>query len=311
MNETLLPSTELSNVMTIENCIYYIRDKQVMLDSDLATFFQVNTKVLNQQMRRNKDRFPEDFCFQLNSNEFKNLRSQNVTAKTLSSKRRYNPYVYTEQGILVLAGVLKSDIAAKMSVEIARVFVRMRKYLLENKDVFLEITDIKNRQLEFEDITNKRFEQLFNRVDKIDIPKSRLFFSDEWFDAYEFIVDIIRRAKESIILIDPYLDNKVLSYLSHKNNGVTITLIYSDKAKLEIEEVNKFISQYGELTAKVNNDIHDRFLIIDSHDCYSLGTSLNHMGRKLFLINKIENQEIVDTIIRVLNRTNNKKGGNI
>jgi hypothetical protein len=299
MNKTLLPSTELSNVMPIENCIYYIRDKQVMLDSDLAAFFQVDTKRLNQQMKRNQDRFPEDFCFKLNSVEFKYLTSQNATSSY--GGRRYQPYVYTEQGILVLAGVLKSDIAAKMSVEIARVFVRMRKYLLENKDVLIEITDIKNRQLEFEDNTNKRFELLFNKLDKMDIPKSKLFFNNEWFDAYEYIVNIIKKAKESIILIDPYLDDKALSYLAHKNTGVSITLVYSDKSKLNIEEINRFISQYGELTTKVNNDIHDRFLIIDNQDCYALGTSLNYTGSKIFLINKIENQEIVKTIIRVSN----------
>ena len=176
----------------------------------------------------------------------------------------------------------------------------MRQFLLENKDVFLEITDIKNRQLEFEDSTNKKFELIFNRLDKMDIPKSKLFFDGEWFDAYEFIVDIIKRAKQSIVLIDPYIDDKALSYLSHKNEDVSVTLVYGNKAKLDQEQIDRFTSQYGELKVKTNNDIHDRFLIIDNQDCYSLGTSLNHAGKRLFLVNKIENQEIVKTIVKVI-----------
>lgn len=138
----------------IEECIYNIRGQQVMLDSDIAFFFDVTVSAMNRQMKRNIERFPEDFCFQLSNKEIDDLRCQNGTTKFLSSKRRYNPYVYTEEGIITLAGVLKNDIAAKMSVEIARKFIQMRKFILENGDVLLALAKLQNRQIEFENETN-------------------------------------------------------------------------------------------------------------------------------------------------------------
>ena len=155
----------------IEECIYNIRGQQVMIDSDVAYFFGVETKYLNRQMKRNIERFPEDFCFKLNSKEFKKLRCQNVTFNHTVGNRKYIPYVYTEEGVIALSGVIKSETAAKMSVEIARKFIQMRKFILENGDVLLALAKLQNRQIEFENETNRKFDEILKLISKADLPK--------------------------------------------------------------------------------------------------------------------------------------------
>lgn len=191
---------------SIEECIYNIRGQQVMLDSDVAYFFGVETKYLNRQMKRNIERFPEDFCFKLNSKEFKNLRCQNVTFNHTVGSRKYMPYVYTEEGVIALSGVIKSEIAAKMSIEIARKFIQMRKFILENGDVLLALARLQNRQIEFENETNKKFDEVLKLISKADLPKQAIFCAGQFYDAYEYISSIIRKANSSIVLIDPYCD---------------------------------------------------------------------------------------------------------
>lgn len=299
MKNDFLPAAILNN-KRIKDCIYNIRGQQVMLDSDIAFFFEVSTKSLNQQMKRNFERFPDDFCFQLTDDELSNLlRSQNVTSNAVSSKRRYNPYAYTEHGIIALAGVLKSDVAAKMSVEIVREFIQMRKFILENGDVLLALAKLQNRQLEFENETNHKFKEVFRLIEKIDLPNTALFYNGDWYDAFNYIVDIIRRAKQSIILIDPYCDNKALSFFKYKNEGVKILICNGPKSKLGKEEFSRFESQYGSIKVKTINDLHDRFLIIDEEECYDLGTSLNYTGKKFFVINKIKKSNVIKEIIKI------------
>ena len=203
----------------IEECIYNIRGQQVMFDSDVAFFFGVETKTINKQMKRNIDRFPEDFCFQLSNKEIDDLRCHFGTTKFLSSKRRYNPYVYTEEGIIALAGVLKNDIAAKMSVEIARRFIQMRKFILENGDVLLALAKLQNRQIEFENETNKKFDEILKLISKADLPKQAIFSAGQFYDAYEYISSIIQRANTSIVLIDPYCDSKAFTFLKNKKRN--------------------------------------------------------------------------------------------
>ena len=269
-----------------------------MLDSDIADFFDVDTKRINEQMKRNKARFPEDFCFQLNSLEFKTLKSQNATSNIGRGGKQKLPFVYTEHGIIALAGVLKSETADKMSVEIARKFVQMRKFILENGDVLLALAKLQNRQLEFENETNHKFEQVFKLIEKLDLPKTALFYNGEWFDAFDFIVGIIRKAAKSIILVDPYCDNKALSFLKYKSEGVEILICNTSKSKLENEELSRFESQYGVIKVRTLTNLHDRFLIIDEEECYDLGASLNYAGKKLFMINKIDTAAVVKEIIR-------------
>ena len=299
MNNSLLPTISISSNKNIEDCIYNIRGQQVMLDSDIAAFFDVDTKRINEQMKRNKARFPEDFCFQLNSLEFKTLKSQNATSNIGRGGKQKLPFVYTEHGIIALAGVLKSETADKMSVEIARKFIQMRKFILENGDVLLALAKLQNRQLEFENETNHKFEQVFKLIEKLDLPKTALFYNGEWFDAFDFIVGIIRKAAKSIILVDPYCDNKALSFLKYKSEGVEILICNTSKSKLENEELSRFESQYGVIKVRALTNLHDRFLIIDEEECYDLGTSLNYAGKKLFMINKIDTAAVVKEIIRI------------
>ncbi len=299
MDNSLLPTISISSNKNIEDCIYNIRGQQVMLDSDIAEFFDVGTKRINEQMKRNKARFPEDFCFQLNSIEFKTLKSQNATSNIGRGGKQKLPFVYTEHGIIALAGVLKSETADKMSVEIARKFIQMRKFILENGDVLLALAKLQNRQLEFENETNHKFEQVFKLIEKLDLPKTALFYNGEWFDAFDFIVGIIRKATKSIILVDPYCDNKALSFLKYKSEGVEVLICNTSKSKLENEELSRFGSQYGAIKVRTLTNLHDRFLIIDEEECYDLGASLNYAGKKLFMINKIDTTAVVKEIIRI------------
>ena len=302
MNRDLLQTTLLLNDKNIEDCIYNIRGQQVMLDSDIAYLFDTNVSLLNRQMRRNIGRFPEDFCFQLTDDEIRNLRCQNGTTKLLSSKRRYAPYVYTEHGIIALAGVLKSEIADKMSVEIARKFIQMRKFILENGDVLLALAKLQNKQLDFEDETNRKFEQVFKLIERLDLPKTALFCAGEWYDAFEYISSIISSANQSIILVDPYCDGKAFTFLCNRKDGVNITVIKGKRSKLKTEEVKLFELQYGLIHVKTVDDIHDGYLILDDDVCYALGTSLNCAGKKLFTINKIEDKDTIKFIIDKLGK---------
>lgn len=299
MNNKLLPTKSFSSDKSIENCVFNIRGQQVMLDSDIAEFFDVETKRINEQMKRNKARFPEDFCFQLNSLEFKTLKSQNATSNIGRGGKQKMPFAYTEHGIIALAGVLKSETADKMSVEIARKFIQMRKFILENGDVLLALAKLQNRQLEFENETNHKFEQAFKLIEKLDLPKTALFYNGEWFDAFDFIVGIIRKAKKSIILVDSYCDNKALSFLKYKSEGVKVLICNTSKSKLENEELSRFESQYGVIKVRTLTNLHDRFLIIDEEESYNLGASLNYAGKKLFMINKIDTTAVVKEIIRI------------
>ena len=298
-NQTLdLISIENKN---IEECIYNIRGQQVMIDSDVAYFFGVTVSSLNRQMRRNANRFPSDFCFQLSDKETNDLRCQKGTTNFLSSKRRYNPYAYTEEGLIALSGVIKSETAAKMSVEIAKKFIQMRKFVLENGDVLLALAKLQNRQIEFENETNKKFDEILKLISKADLPKQAIFCAGQFYDAYEYISSIIRKASSSIVLIDPYCDAKAFTFLKNKKESVKLTICSSHLSKLEKEEIEKFESQYGKINIKQLDDNHDRYLIIDGEECYQLGASLNYAGKKMFSIIKNENKEIIGFLLKKIN----------
>ena len=297
LSENSLIETEQYEL--IESKIFMCRDMPVMLDSDVADFFGVEVKRLNQQMNRNKNRFPSDFCFQLNSKEFKNLRSQNATFNTGVKGRKYRPYAYTEQGVIALAGVIKNDFAVEMSIVIVRSFIAMRKFIAANGDVLLKLAQLQNRQLHFEEETNKRFDEVIKMIDKADLPKRMLFFHGEYFDAYDFISSIIRKAKQSIVLIDPYCDSRALTFLSNKNEGVKITICKSSRAKLTQDEIDIFVAQYGEVTVFDDDTVHDRFLVVDETECYSLGASLNYAGKKTFEVYRNESERIISAVLEI------------
>ena len=302
MNNNQLLNLSSIEGKNIEDCIYNIRGQQVMFDTDVAFFFGTEVKKINQQMKRNIERFPDDFCFQLNSIEFKTLRSQNVTIDIAYGRRKYMPYVYTEHGVLALAGVIKNEVATKMSVEIVRKFVQMRRFIMENGSVLLALAKLQNRQIEFENETNKKFDEILKLISKADLPKQAIFSAGQFYDAYEYISSIIRKANRSIILIDPYCDSKALTFLKNKKETVELTICLSHLSKLENDEISKYESQYGKITIKHLDDNHDRYIIIDNEECYQFGASLNYAGKKMFSIIKNENKDIIQFILNKINQ---------
>lgn len=265
----------VSDVVDIRNMIYTFRGKQVMVDSDLAALYKVETKVFNQAVKRNLNRFPESFRFQLNEDEFKNLRSQFATSSSNKhGGRRYLPYVFTEQSIAMLSAVLKSDIAVEVSVKIMNSFVEMRQFLLSNQELFARLDRVELKQLE----TDKKLEEVFNYIATNTEVKQKIFFNGQIYDAFSFLVEII--------LIDNYVDINTLNILSKRNNGVNINIFTSGKGNLTIKDINKFNTQYPTLVVKTNTDFHDRFLILDEMEVYHIGASIKDVGKKSFGITK-------------------------
>ncbi|MCQ2307836.1 MAG: ORF6N domain-containing protein [Bacteroidales bacterium] len=287
---------------SIRNLIKIIRNQQVMLDSDLAVLYGVETKVLNQTVSRNIGRFPEDFMFQLTWLECENLRSQIATSSlrsqfvTLNSKQgqhiKYLPYAFTEQGVAMLSGVLHSPTAIEANIRIMRAFVGMRHFINENAKLFQRIENIEYNQLEIVQSQKKiethvqesdrKIEELFQRLDEGRTnPKEGIFFDGQIFDAYVFISDLIKKARNEIILIDNYVDESVLNILSKRNENVNV-IIYTSKISNQFRlDLERYNSQYQPITVKTFNKCHDRFLIIDD-EVYHIGASLKDLGKKWF-----------------------------
>ncbi|MBS4014247.1 MAG: ORF6N domain-containing protein [Bacteroidetes bacterium] len=272
-------------IQNIKTRIYEIRGKQVMLDRDLAELYGVITGRLNEQVKRNKERFPHDFTFQLNDTEFKNLEnliSQNATSNW-GGVRKY-PYAFTEQGVAMLSSVLKSKQAVEVNIQIMRAFVEMRHYLTKNAEVFEKFHRIDQKLL----IHDENFNKLFKALEQNQLtPKQGIFFQGQVFDAHVFISDLIRNAEKTIILFDNYVDEQVLTVLSKKKADVEIC-IYSKNINNKLrQDVEKFNVQYKNLTIKKFDDCHDRFLIIDNQ-IYHIGASLKDLGKKWFAFSKLE-----------------------
>ena len=275
------------DLIKIEKRIFRIRGKQVMIDSHLAELFKVEVKALNQGVKRNMDRFPETFRFQITKIEFENLRSQIVTSSFEHGGRRYLPFVYTEQGVAMLSAVLKSEIAVNVSIQIIDAFVEMRKALNQNNLIDFRIDKIERKQLE----TDEKFDKLFKALENKELkPDSGIFFDGQIFDAYYFVSEIIRKANKSIILIDNYVDDSVLTLLSKRKDGVKIILYtktISNQLKLDSA---KFTSQFDNLEIKLLNEAHDRFIIIDEKELYHIGASLKDLGKKWFAFSKMHSE---------------------
>ena len=274
---------------TIQRKIYTIRDLQVMLDRDLAAFYGVETKVLNQAVKRNIERFPQEFMFQLTKEELKNWKSQIVTSKREKMGLRKLPYVFTEQGVAMLSGILKSETAVKMSIQIISAFVAMRRFIINNAQIFQRIDTVEKRQLKYEMTTDERFEKVFNALhqNKLD-PKQGIFFDGQIFDAHKFVSDIIRKAEKSIVLIDNYIDDIVLDLFVKRKKNVTVTIYTANISKSLITDIKKFKTQYPTIEVKEFKQSHDRFMIIDDEDVYHFGASLKDLGRKWFAFSKFD-----------------------
>ncbi len=281
----------------IKNLIYTIRGKQVMLDSDVAMLYQYTTKNINKAMKRNINRFPEDFCFQLTEKEVEKLRFQFGTSslnKENYGGRRYLPYVYTEQGISMLAGVLKNEIAIQVSINIIRAFIEMRKFITNNAQVFERLTNVEYKLLEHD----KKFDEVFDELQKNKKEEfnQKIFFEGQIYDAYSLIIDIIKQAEHKILIIDNYIDDSILKILSKKNKNVEAVVLTSPNCNLNRLDINKFNKQYPVLKVARTNKFHDRFIVIDNKQLYHVGASLKDLGKKCFAISKIEDMGYVEKI---------------
>ena len=290
-DNTLIPIEETN----ITELIYTIRGKQVMLDSDLAILYQVETRVFNQAVKRNSNRFPERFRFQLSEEEYKNLRSQFVTSSEENTHggRRYMPYAFTEQGIAMLSAVLKSDIAVDVSIKIMDTFVRMRNFFISNEDMFSRLDRVELKQLE----TDKKLEEVFNYIASNTEVKQKIFFDGQIYDAFSFIADLVGKAQSKLILIDNYVDVNTLNILCKKNSRVDVLIATAGKGSLTTKDINKFNAQYPKLRVKKTLDFHDRFLIIDDKEGYFIGASIKDAGKKSFAITRIEDEKMIQDLI--------------
>ncbi|MFA5427726.1 MAG: ORF6N domain-containing protein [Sulfurimonas sp.] len=279
----------------ISSKIYTIRGVQVMLDRDLARLYKVENRVLNQAVKRNIERFPLEFMFQLTKEEFENWKSQIVISNSDKMGLRKIPYVFTEQGVSMLSAVLKSDTAIQTSIKIINSFVQMRKFLLDNASIFQRFDKIEQQLL----LHNNNFNKIFKAIESKQLkPTQGIFYDRQIYDAYIFASDLIKTAKEEIILIDNYLDNTVLTLFSKVPNiQVTIyTHIISKQLKLDYEKYSK---QYGNITLKTFKNSHDRFMILDKKEIFHLGASLKDLGKKWFAFSKINID--VDDLLSKLN----------
>lgn len=290
-----------------------------MLDSDVAMLYHYETKKINQAVKRNIERFPEKFCFQLTEEEFSSLRSQIVTLNkttvqenfedsslrsqivTLNENtgrgkhRKYLPYVFTEQGIAMLSSLLKNDIAIQVSINIMDAFVEMRKFLMVNGQLFERLTNVEYKLLEHD----KKFDKVFDQLQNEENIKQKIFFEGQIYDAYSLIIDIIKKANKKILIIDNYIDDSVLKMLTKKNKNVEVVILTSNKSNIQKIDIQKFNKEYPILKVAETNKFHDRFIVIDNKEMYHLGASIKDLGKKCFGINKIEDLDIVEKVINL------------
>jgi len=280
--------------LSIQQQILVLRGKQTLLDRDLAKIYQVDTKVLNQAVKRNIVRFPEEFRFQLTKEEFENWKSQFVTSNFDKMGLRKIPYAFTEQGVAMLSTVLRSSIAVQISIQIMKAFVAMRQTFLSNQEIFARISSIELKQ----QFTDDKVNQLFKALEQNELPLSfGIFYDGEIFDAYKFVLQLIKSAKSSIILIDNYIDENTLTMLSNRNHNVKATIFTINvNNKLQLTFA-KHHEQYPQIELKQLLKCHDRFLIIDENELFHFGASLKDLGKKWFAFSKMN-----DLLPELLNR---------
>ena len=299
-NEPVAICGQLPMAADIQLMIRVIRGQQVIIDRDLALLYGVETKRLNEQVKRNIERFPEDFMFQLSKEEVEILKSQNATSSWGGDRRL--PYAFTEQGIAMLSSVLKSQIAVEVNIGIMRAFVSMRRFIVTNAQLFQRLETIEYHQLEMkrhQEVTDKRIDEVFKRLEANISPMQGIFYDGQVFDAYRFVSDLIRKAKRTIVLIDNYVNDTVLTLLDKREKGVTATIYtqrVSDRFKLDVDRHN---AQYPPVRIERFNKAHDRFLLIDD-EVYHIGASIKDLGKKWFgftLMRDIPASEIISRII--------------
>ncbi|MCF7833099.1 MAG: ORF6N domain-containing protein [Candidatus Marinimicrobia bacterium] len=306
-----MDNTKDVTIHSIQSMIYTIRGLQVMLDSDLAEIYQVETKILNRAVKRNIERFPESFRFQLTENEYKKilsnnfLRFQNDTLKKKNADdqllekedkrgkhRKYSPYVFTEQGVSMLSAVLRSETAIKVSIQIINAFVGMRKFIFQNANLFQRINNIEQKQIAGDikqlEASNK-IDAILDAIEERNIkPTQGIFFEGQIFDAYCFLSNLIKTAKHSIIVIDNYVDESVFTLLLKRKKEIETTIFVKNISKQLALDLKKHNEQYDGIVIKEFHNSHDRFLILDNKDIYHFGASLKDLGKKWFAFSKLD-----------------------
>ena len=272
-NQFEIQSFEVSE---IQRCIITVRNVQVMVDRDLAMLYGVEVKQLNRQVKRNIERFPSDFMFQLTKEDC--LRCQ---IGTLNGKRgehlKYLPYAFTENGIAMLSGVLKSPTAIEVNIRIMRAFTAMRRFVFDHAGLVQRVGAIEMKQLE----TDKRIDTVFDALDRGNLLPNGILPSGTEFDSLRYVSRLVESAKSEILIIDPYSDATTLDVLAKKQPGVTVRLYCKDRGQPTLTEITKFNRQYKDLTVTYTDDFHDRFLIIDNAELHNLGSSINSLGRRV------------------------------
>ena len=280
----------------LTNLIYEIRGKQVMLDRDLAKLYKTETRVLIQKLKRNIERFPEEFCFQLNQKEFLNWRSQNVMSNNDKIGLRRPPYVFTEQGVAMLSAILNSEVAIEVSIAIMNAFVAMRKYigvnLIEQKYINKLVLEDHNKIQVLEESFQKLEEK---RKD------SEIYFNGQIYDAYSKILDIFKSAKKELIIIDAYADKILLDIIKEVPN-INVTIITKTPSLLSKTTIEKYNKEYHNLDIKYDNTFHDRYFMLDNSIVYHCGASINRIGYKTFSITKIGDKEVIAALITQINK---------
>ena len=281
-------SKELSvfNQEDIKSKIYTIRDIPVMLDRDLAKLYHVETRVLKQAVNRNNKRFPSDFMFILTGKEVGIMLSQNV----IPSKKHLGgalPYAFTEQGVANLSSILNSDKAIQVNIQIIRAFVEMRRFIYKNAQIFQRLDNVEKKQIK----NDKKFDKIFDLIQSKGIkPEKGIFFDGQIFDAYKFFSDVIRTANTSIVLIDNYIDDSVLTLFAKRNGDVKVTIFTKEISKQLSLDLKKYNSQYPLIEVKEFKQSHDRFIIVDNKQVYHFGASLKDLGKRWFAFSKFDKE---------------------
>lgn len=293
----------------VESLIRVIRGQQVMLDRDLAELYGVETKRLNEQVKRNIERFPEDFMFQLTKEEFENWKSQFATSNSIVMGARKRPYAFTEQGVAMLSGVLKSSTAVEANIRIMRAFVSMRHFMVNNAAIFQRLETIEFNQLEsnkvqakilaHQEVQDHRIDEIFRRLDEgMYKPKQGIFFDNQIYDAYSFVSELVKSAKQRIILIDNYVDESVLTLLDKREDTVS-AIIYTQQISRQLRlDVERHNSQYPPIEISVFRRSHDRFLCIDD-TVYHVGASIKDLGKKWFAFSKMEDFKPEELVAKI------------
>jgi len=268
----------------IQSWIFTFRGQQAMIDRDLAELYQVETKVLNQAVKRNIERFPEQFRFQLSRMERDELVTNCDRFKSLKHTRAL-PYAFTEQGVSMLSAVLRSKTAIQVSIQIMDAFVGMRRFMANNAAIFQRLDRVEKKQR----ITDTKLDKVFEAIEAKDLkPTQSIFFNGQIFDAYVFVNDLLRQAKSSIVLIDNYIDDSVLMQLSKRREGVrAVILTKTISARLK-QDLKKHNAQYAPIATRTFPHSHDRFLILDGETVYHIGASLKDLGKKWFAFSRMD-----------------------